>query len=230
MLRHSCACAALISSVARAPIMNNADCMCRVFSAVVVLSFEVAAFHFSHTMGVTHRFFSFLDQIIGTGELDGIQVRGPLYHDLPDWDIPAVEWRLWLGLFQASYVVVAVIVLMNLLIAMMSNTFGRIIAQSSAEWRLLFAELVQEYTETPLLPPPLSPLQYLVSAILRLLLRRGCMPRRKVASSQFKSTFLNLEFAWGRHVSPHTRFLLAFQVDVAATSVQNQSPRVQSSQ
>eukprot|EP01043_Picozoa_sp_COSAG02_P064908 COSAG02_NODE_9634_length_2154_cov_0.918248_3_plen_206_part_00 len=203
--------------------------LCRVFSAFVVLSFEVAAHHFSHTMGVTHRFFSFLDQLIATGELDGIHVRGPLYHDLPEWDVPALQWRLWLGLFQAVYVVVAVIVLMNLLIAMMSNTFRRIIAQSSAEWRLLFAELVQEYTETPLLPPPLSPLQYVVSAALRLLLRQGYVRRAESATSHTTSSLLNLAFTWGRHVSPITRFQVAFQMDVAAASAHKRQFRANSS-
>lgn len=81
---------------------------------------------------------------------------------------------------MSAQVIVAVVVLMNLLIAMMSNTFGRIVTQSSSEWRLLFAELVKEYIETPLLPPPLSPLQHALNLIMRMALSRGACAYRNL--------------------------------------------------
>jgi hypothetical protein len=121
-------------------------------------------------------------------------------------------------LFKVIYVVVAVVVLMNLLIAMMSNTYSRIQEQSTTEWRLLFAELVKEYTETPLLPPPLSVLQYTIAGAVKLLMRcpRWRMP---AVESHFFADAGGSKGAkdceWGRHLSPTTSFMLAFQLDVA---------------
>jgi len=190
-----------------------------IFAAFVVVSFELAAFHFSHTLGVSHRFLSFFGLLLDVGELDGIDPRGPFHAELPDWDVPSLEWRIWLGMFKVIYVVVAVVVLMNLLIAMMSNTYSRIQEQSTTEWRLLFAELVKEYTETPLLPPPLSVLQYAIAGGVKLLMR---CPRWRTPAAEtqfFAADACGSKGAkdceWGRHLSPTTSFMLAFQLDVA---------------
>eukprot|EP01046_Picozoa_sp_COSAG06_P029818 COSAG06_NODE_2792_length_6276_cov_13.340780_2_plen_1650_part_00 len=196
-----------------------------VFAAFVVVSFELAAYHFSHTLNVSHRFLSFFGLLLDVGELDGIDPRGPFYAELPEWDVPSLEWRVWLGVFKVVYVVVAVVVLMNLLIAMMSNTYSRIQEQSTTEWRLLFAELVKEYTETPLLPPPLSVLQYTVAGGLKLAIR--CGGRATTSDGQFLADAgvgqRARECAWGRHLSPTTSFMLAFQLDVAAEAARRGS-------
>jgi hypothetical protein len=174
--------------------------------------------YFSHTLGVSHRFLSFFGLLLDVGELDGIDPRGPFHAELPEWDVPPLEWRIWLGMFKVTYVVVAVVVLMNLLIAMMSNTYSRIQEQSTTEWRLLFAELVKEYTETPLLPPPLSVLQYTVAGAVKLLMR---CPRWRMHTTegQFFADACSSKRAkdceWGRHLSPTTSFMLAFQLDAA---------------
>ena len=191
-----------------------------VFATFVVVSFEIAAYHFSHTLNVSHRFLSFFELLVTVGELDGIDPRGPFYSELPEWDVPSLRWRIWLGMFKVVYVIVAVVVLMNLLIAMMSNTYSRIQEQSTTEWRLLFAELVKEYTETPLLPPPLSVLQYTVAGGVKLALRcRTNQPASQESHSQASLAegvrVIGKGSAWGRHLSPTTSFMLAFQLDVA---------------
>ena len=138
---------------------------------------------------------------------------------------------------MSAQVIVAVVVLMNLLIAMMSNTFGRIVTQSSSEWRLLFAELVKEYIETPMLPPPLSPLQHALNLIMRMALKLGvCVDRnldikfeeydegkhkRTLRGALDKADSAQRTFAWGRYLSPNTAFVLKFQLDVASSILRN---------
>ena len=188
-----------------------------VFAAFVVVSFELAAYHFSHTLQVSHRFLSFFDLVLDVGELDGIDPRGPFYSERLEWDVPSLSWRMWLGLFKVVYVIVAVVVLMNLLIAMMSNTYSRIQEQSTTEWRLLFAELVKEYSETPLLPPPFSVLQYSGAALAKLALRcrRQDGSVARLASTPLAEVARVKGCTWGRHLSPTTSFMLSFQLDVA---------------
>ena len=188
-----------------------------VFAAFVVVSFELAAYHFSHTLQVSHRFLSFFDLVLDVGELDGIDPRGPFYSERLEWDVPSLSWRMWLGLFKVVYVIVAVVVLMNLLIAMMSNTYSRIQEQSTTEWRLLFAELVKEYSETPLLPPPFSVLQYSGAALAKLALRcrRQDGSAARLASTPLTEVARVKGCTWGRHLSPTTSFMLSFQLDVA---------------
>jgi hypothetical protein len=62
---------------------------------------------------------------------------------VPEWDRPPLDWRVLLSLFRAFCVVMVAIVLLNLLIAIMTNTFERIRARSTGEWRLQFAWLVK---------------------------------------------------------------------------------------
>jgi hypothetical protein len=239
------------SSASKLPpfISRYAHRACALFGKLLTADFGVP-WRPQHTLGVGHRFLTFLDLVLSMGELDGIDVRGPLHRDLPEWDVPPLHWRIWLGIFQAIYIVVASIVLMNLLIAMMSNTFGRIVKQSSAEWRLLFAELVKEYTETPLLPPPFSPIQYMISAIVRCALRSGpCVDTvgntesesgaelgvrsnssapslsshgRMLRGALDQASATGRAFAWGRHLSPSKAFVLRFLLDVAACEQRQQ--------
>ena len=43
------------------------------------------------------------------------------------------------------------LILMNVLIAMMSNTFSQVIAIAEEEWRLVFAGMVREYFDATVL-------------------------------------------------------------------------------
>merc|ERR1712224_617358 len=78
---------------------------------------------------------------------------------------------------------------------------------------------VKEYTETPLLPPPLSVLQYAIAGGVKLLMR---CPRWRTPAAEtqfFAADACGSKSAkdceWGRHLSPTTSFMLAFQLDVA---------------
>lgn len=48
---------------------------------------------------------------------------------------------------------------MNVLIAMMANTFSVVIELAEEEWRLIFAGMVREYFDSNVLPPPLNLLE-----------------------------------------------------------------------
>lgn len=57
-----------------------------------------------HALGIEHQFLTFFDLVMALGELNGIDIRGPLYHDVPAWDVPPLRWRVWLCVFQSIYV------------------------------------------------------------------------------------------------------------------------------
>ena len=63
-------------------------------------------------------------------------------------------------MFQTSFFLLTVVVLMNLLIAMMTNTYTRTNQLASEEYRLTFAKLVKEYFEITVLPVPLNLLEH----------------------------------------------------------------------
>eukprot|EP00004_Rigifila_ramosa_P013728 TRINITY_DN3064_c0_g1_i3.p1 TRINITY_DN3064_c0_g1~~TRINITY_DN3064_c0_g1_i3.p1 ORF type:complete len:927 (-),score=260.92 TRINITY_DN3064_c0_g1_i3:30-2810(-) len=54
------------------------------------------------------------------------------------------------------YVIVANVLLVNLLIAMMSDTYQKMSERSKEVWRFMRYGLVKEYEDRPLLPPPFS--------------------------------------------------------------------------
>ena len=75
---------------------------------------------------------------------------------------------LWIYQFVAS------IILINLLIAQMADTYGRVTADGLVRWQFERAALISEYKDTkPPLPPPANLLCVLYS-LLRGLLVRGC--------------------------------------------------------
>ncbi|ODM91965.1 Short transient receptor potential channel 2 [Orchesella cincta] len=68
----------------------------------------------------------------------------------PDWTI--VLFKVFFGI----YLLVTVIVLINLLIAMMSDTYQRIEAQSDIEWKYGLAKLIRSMHRTTATPSPLN--------------------------------------------------------------------------
>lgn len=66
----------------------------------------------------------------------------------------------WTGvsfkLMFASYLLLTVIVLINLLIAMMSDTYQRIQQQSDIEWKFGLAKLIRNMQRTQVAPSPLN--------------------------------------------------------------------------
>ncbi|XP_024086080.1 serine/threonine-protein phosphatase 6 regulatory ankyrin repeat subunit B isoform X2 [Cimex lectularius] len=67
------------------------------------------------------------------------------------------EWTLYLFKFVFGiYMLVSVVVLINLLIAMMSDTYQRIQAQSDIEWKYGLAKLIRNMHRTTTTPSPLN--------------------------------------------------------------------------
>nr|XP_022912725.1 transient-receptor-potential-like protein [Onthophagus taurus] len=78
---------------------------------------------------------------------------------LEDFELEGIKGytRYWGLLMYGSYSVINVIVLLNLLIAMMSNSYATIDDHSDTEWKFARTKLWMKYFEdTPTLPPPFN--------------------------------------------------------------------------
>ena len=80
----------------------------------------------------------------GAGDLK-IEILGQ-----PDWTL--ILFKVFFGV----YMLVTVVVLINLLIAMMSDTYQRIQAQSDIEWKYGLAKLIRSMHRTQQTPSPLN--------------------------------------------------------------------------
>ncbi len=67
------------------------------------------------------------------------------------------EWTLVMfKIVFAAYLLVTVIVLINLLIAMMSDTYQRIQQDSDTEWKFGLAKLIRDMHRTDVSPAPIN--------------------------------------------------------------------------
>merc|ERR1719468_346051 len=67
------------------------------------------------------------------------------------------EWTSWLfQIVYMLYMMVTTIVLINLLIAMMSDTYQRIQQQSDMEWKFGLAKLIRSMARTEMSPSPIN--------------------------------------------------------------------------
>ena len=80
-----------------------------------------------------------------------------------DPDDVATPLRIFHEVFNIFFFIMIFIILMNVLIAMMSNTFSQVIAIAEEEWRLVFAGMVREYFDATVLPPPFNLLELLAN-------------------------------------------------------------------
>ncbi|XP_070541217.1 short transient receptor potential channel 4-like [Ptychodera flava] len=90
------------------------------------------------------------------------------------YDVANVFGKALLGL----YLVLAVIVLLNMLIAKISNTYANIQENSRVEWNYARASLIIEYQESQDLPIPFNFIQTIVRAIIALFRRCVCCCRK----------------------------------------------------
>ena len=74
----------------------------------------------------------------------------PLMETSPDW-VPII-----VDIIFGIYLMVTLIVLINLLIAMMSDTYQRIQSQSDTEWKFGRAKLIRNMNKQSASPPPLN--------------------------------------------------------------------------
>ena len=95
---------------------------------------------------------------VGNGQLANDMEQEQL--GLLEWETPSWDFTLFSLVFQTSFFLLTVVVLMNLLIAMMTNTYTFTNQLASEEYRLTFAKLVKEYFEITVLPAPLNILEH----------------------------------------------------------------------
>ncbi|CAH0387234.1 unnamed protein product [Bemisia tabaci] len=99
-------------------------------------------------MNPGHAFELLFFAIFGQTTQDVMRVTG---NDLqPEW-----TWYLF-KVYFGIYMLVSVVVLLNLLIAMMSDTYQRIQAQSDIEWKYGLAKLIRNMHRTTTTPSPLN--------------------------------------------------------------------------
>ncbi|KAK8777751.1 hypothetical protein V5799_020907, partial [Amblyomma americanum] len=98
--------------------------------------------------------------------------------DLSNFELTGIKsyTRFWGLLMFGSYSVINIVVLLNLLIAMMSNSYQRISERADTEWKFGRAKLILNYFQPgQTLPPPFNLLEF-IRHVTKLI---GCKGRRK---------------------------------------------------
>ena len=134
------------------------------YLSVTLLSFEVAQtiFAWLHDVPLADRAWGF--SLFGFSEsINDLRLGSDITNlafeiqiGLPNNTTASAPIRAFRELFNMSFFVVTVVILMNVLIAMMANTFSVVIELAEEEWRLIFAGMVREYFDTNVLPCVLS--------------------------------------------------------------------------
>jgi len=135
-----------------------------VFAAAVIICFEVAAYFFTWLLERDHKsgeFFNMFSQV-ATDDLDYARELGILW-----WDRPALSVQVVSIVFKTVFFLMTVVILMNLLIAMMTNTFKEVFIIADQEWRLVYAQKVKEFYESTVTPPPLNIIEDLLNTLMR---------------------------------------------------------------
>jgi len=106
---------------------------------------------------------------------------------LTDFELTGIKefTRFWALLMFGSYSVCNIIVLLNMLIAMMSNSFQRISEKSDTEWKFARTKLWISYFETgSTVPPPFN----LIPTFKSMCRSSGCSkkPGKKVKEKQLE--------------------------------------------
>jgi hypothetical protein len=75
-------------------------------------------------------------------------------------------WALAAIIFEFVFFVITIVILMNLLIAMMADTYSTIALQANATYQMQFARLVNEYYHACVLPVPINIVERAVDAYM----------------------------------------------------------------
>ncbi|XP_011695990.1 PREDICTED: LOW QUALITY PROTEIN: serine/threonine-protein phosphatase 6 regulatory ankyrin repeat subunit C-like [Wasmannia auropunctata] len=124
----------------------------------------------------------------------------------PDWTI--VLFKLIYGI----YMLVSVVILINLLIATMSNTYQRIQAQSDTEWKYGLSKLICKINRTTMAPPPLNLLTTWIMYFIKLCKKHTTKKQQPLSLTHEMN---------GARLSPCTRMVYK---DSVALSVAHLSP------
>lgn len=110
----------------------------------------------------------FLDEYEGGGECTN---NATIYVAFPERRCP--EERNVATLLMAVYVLFANVLLLNILIAMFSNTFQKVQENTDRLWHYMRCSLIYEFYNKPFLPAPLSLPIYII-LMIKWVLNRGC--------------------------------------------------------
>ena len=66
--------------------------------------------------------------------------------------------------FQFVFFVLTIVILMNLLIAMMADTFSSVASNAEAEYQMQFAKLVKECYESTVFPVPINVVEHAINS------------------------------------------------------------------
>ncbi|XP_029680923.1 transient-receptor-potential-like protein [Formica exsecta] len=93
------------------------------------------------------------------------------------------RWTVYLFKVSfSSYMLVSVIVLINLLIAMMSDTYHKVISQSDIEWKYGLSKLIRKMQKTRTAPIPLNLITTWVEYLKSVCMRKR-IAKQKIARS-----------------------------------------------
>lgn len=131
------------------------------FSAVIVVAFESSVQFISWLLDVDHQFGTFLLMFGSPGHFSTIDTDP----ELP-WDSgnPNMEWNVTIA--QFSFFLVMNVILMNLLIAMMADTYTNITTNAEAEYQMQKAQIIKEMYSDTVLPVPLNILEHAVNRLM----------------------------------------------------------------
>ncbi|XP_017755980.1 PREDICTED: uncharacterized protein LOC108547816 [Eufriesea mexicana] len=112
-------------------------------------------------------------------ELLFFAIFGQTTHEQFKVEIMQPEWtKVLFKLTFGIYMLVSVVVLINLLIAMMSDTYQRIQAQSDIEWKYGLSKLVRNMHRTSTAPSPLNLLTTWMAYLFKLCKKRAANKQR----------------------------------------------------
>nr|XP_012134977.1 PREDICTED: uncharacterized protein LOC105661805 [Megachile rotundata] len=112
-------------------------------------------------------------------ELLFFAIFGQTTHEQFKVELMQPEWtKVLFKLTFGIYMLVSVVVLINLLIAMMSDTYQRIQAQSDIEWKYGLSKLVRNMHRTSTAPSPLNLLTTWMAYLFKLCKKRAAKKQR----------------------------------------------------
>lgn len=140
-----------------------------VFATLTVAAFECSAFFFSWVLQDDYKPGSLFMFFTGVGDFESTSLQtSPSY--LPWWDEEVTPGRTavwWMATgFQFVFFVLTIVILMNLLIAMMADTFSSVASNAEAEYQMQFAKLVKECYESTVFPVPINVLEHAINSFV----------------------------------------------------------------
>ncbi len=144
-----------------------------VFAILTVAAFESSAFFFSWVLQDDYNPGSLFMFFTGVGDFQSTSLQtSPSY--LPWWDQERRRTTVWWMAtgFQFVFFVLTIVILMNLLIAMMADTFSSVASNAEAEYQMQFAKLVKECYESTVFPVPINVLEHAINSFAAFKRRR----------------------------------------------------------